>query len=269
MKNRRPVSKGGFGMKRISLLALVIFVFTPCIALAQGDVKLEFEGRYWFTTLKGNVKVTQNDIGTDVDLKRNLDIKDENYWETRITWYTGPKSKIRLAYTQVNYEGDENINRTVEFAGQTYNVGTRVETDFDIKYLRLGWAWQFINIRQGLVKLGTLVEGKVFWIKGSLEAPDLSPPVEESKSFFFGLPTIGVALDINPHRILNIFAEGSGMHAGSYGYIYDAEAGVKLIPIKILTLLAGYRILGFEGKVEHNFARARVYGPFVGVTVRF
>jgi hypothetical protein len=269
MKNRRPVSKGGIGMKRISLLALVIFAFTPCLALAQKDVKLEFEGRYWFTDLEGRVKVTEADIGTDINFKKDLDIKDEGYPEVRLTWYTGKKSKIRLAYTQVGYDGDKNLTKTVEFNGETYNIGTRIETDFDIKYLRLGWAWQFINIRQGLVKLGTLVEGKVFWVKGSLEAPDLSPPVKESESFFFGLPTIGVALDINPHRILNIFAEGSGMYAGSYGYIYDAEAGVKLIPIKILTLLAGYRILGFEGKVEHDFARVRVYGPFVGVTVRF
>ena len=256
-------------MSRKILLILAIFVFTPCLAFAQKDVTLEFEGRYWFTTLKGNVKVTLNDIGTGVDLKRDLDIDDEGYPELRLTWYTGPKSKIRLAYTQVGYEGDKNLTKTVEFNGETYNIGTRIETDIDIKYLRLGWAWQFIDIGKGKVKLGTLVEGKVFWVKGSLEAPDLSSPVKESERFVFGLPTIGVALDINPHRMLNIFAEGSGMYAGSYGYMYDAEVGVKLIPIKILSILAGYRILEFKGQIEHDWAKARVYGPFVGVTVRF
>ncbi len=86
----------------------------------------------------------------------------------------------------------QNLTKTIEFNGETYNVGTRVETEFGIKYLRLGWAWQFINMGKGKLRLGTLVEGKVFWVKGSLEAPDLSPPVKESNSFFFGLPTIGV-----------------------------------------------------------------------------
>jgi hypothetical protein len=269
MKNRRPVSKGGIGMKRISLLALVIFAFTPCLALAQKDVKLEFEGRFWMTDLKGSAKVTQNDIGTNIDFKRDLDIKDENYWEKRITWYTGPKSKIRIAYTQVNYEGDERVERPIRFGEETYIVGTRVETDFDLRYIRLGWAWQFINVGKGFLKLGTLVEGKGFWGKAAIEAPDLATPVKESEKFYLVLPTIGLALDINPHKMVNIFAEASGLPAGSYGYVYDAEAGIKLIPIKILSIMGGYRILEFKARNDPDYAKARVHGPFVGVTVRF
>jgi hypothetical protein len=250
-------------------LILAIVIFTPCLAIAQKDVTLEFEGRYWFTNMQANAKVTQNDIGTNIDLKHDLDMENEGFPEGRLTWYTGPKSRIRLAYTQATYKGDTNLTKAIEFNGQTYDVGTRVESELGIKYLTLGWTWQFINIDKGTVKLGTLVEGNIFWLKGSLNAPDLSPPVEESDRIFFGLPTIGLALDINPHRILNIFAEGSGMYAGSYGYMYDAEAGVKLIPIKILSILAGYRILEFKGQIEHNYVKARIYGPFVGATVRF
>jgi hypothetical protein len=196
------VSKGGSTMAKTFLWVLVIIVFTPCIAFAQRDVRLEIEGRYWFTNLKGNVNVTQNEVGTDIDFKRDLDIKDANYWENRITWYTGPKSKIRIGYTQVNYEGDQTLTKTVQFNGQAYNVGTRVVTDFDIKYLRIGWAWQFINIDNGFFKLGTLIEGKGFWTKTTLEAPDLIPSLREKKRFVFALPTIGAALDINPHKDL-------------------------------------------------------------------
>jgi hypothetical protein len=143
------VSKGGATMTKTFLWVLVIIVFIPCIAFAQSDVKLEFEGRYWFTDLKGDIKITENDIGTDIDFKDDLDIKDEGYPEVRLTWYTGRNSRIRVAYTQVAYEGDTNLQRTIEFDGTTYNAGTRVLTDLDIKYLRVGWAWQFINIKTG------------------------------------------------------------------------------------------------------------------------
>lgn len=250
-------------------LALIILIFTPTLALAQRGVILEFEGRYWIPDLRGKVKAAETFIDTEVDLKRDLDIKDENFPEGRLTWYTGPKSKIRLAYTQAGFEGDEILNRTVEFNGQTYTVGTRVETDVKVRYLRLGWAWQFIDIGKGTVKLGTLLEGKGFSGKISLEAPDLSSPVKESEKFLFGLPTIGVALDINPHKILNIFGEVSGLTAGRYGYVYDAEAGIKLIPIRFLSIIAGYRI--FEIKAEHNssYAKLRFYGPFAAATLRF
>jgi len=81
-------------------------------------------------------------LGTDIDFKNDLDIKDEGYPEVRLTWYTGKKSKIRIAYTQVGYEGDANIQRTIQYNGTTYDVGTRVVTDLDIKYASIGWVWQ-------------------------------------------------------------------------------------------------------------------------------
>jgi len=263
------VLKGVATMTKKLLWVLVIIVFTPCIAFAQRDVRLELEGRFWFTDLEGRVKVTDDDTGTDINLKRDLDIKDEGYPELRLTWYTGRKSKIRFAYTQVGYDGEANIQRTILFDGTTFNVGTRVLTDLDIKYGRIGWAWQFINIDNGFFKLGTLIEGKGFWTKTTLETPDLTPALREKEKFRFALPAIGAALDINPHKMLNIFAEGSGLPAGKYGYMYDVEAGIKLIPIKILSIMGGYRLLEFKVKHDRDFAKVRVHGPFVGVTVRF
>jgi hypothetical protein len=257
-------------MVKKCLLALAIFVsITPCFAFAQRDALLEVEGRYWFTDMEGKINVTENDLGTDIDFKEDLDIKDEGYPEVRLTWYTGKNSRIRAAYTQVEYEGDTDLKRTIEFNGETYLVGTRVFSEADIRYLRIGWAWQFINIGKGFLKLGPLVEGIGFWVEGFLEAPNLSPPIRESEEFWFGLPTVGMALNVRPHSMLDIFAEGSGMYAGSYGYVYDCEAGIKLIPIKILSLLGGYRILDFKAEHDPDYIRVKVHGPFVGVTVRF
>jgi hypothetical protein len=256
-------------MTKKILLALVILVFTPCFAVAQKRTTLELEGRYWIPDLRGKVKASETFIDTKIDFKRDLGIKDENFPEVRLTWYTGPKSRIRLSYTQAGFEGDENLSRTIEFDGQAYTAGTRVETDVKVRYLRLGWAWQFIDVGKGAVKLGTLVEGKGFWGKVSLEAPDLSPSVKESEKFLFGLPTIGIALDINPHKMVNIFGEASGLTAGSYGYIYDAEVGVKLIPVKFLSIVGGYRIFDIKARHSHDYAKLRFHGPFAGVTLRF
>jgi hypothetical protein len=256
-------------MVRKIFLTLVILVLAPCFADAQKGPTLEFEGRYWFTEMKGSIRVTEARTGSDTDFKHDLGIKDENFPEARLTWYTGPKSRIRLAYTQAGFEGDENIDRTLEFRGQTYTVGTRVETDVKVRYLRVGWVWQFIDIGKGVMKLGTLLEGKGVWAKASLEAPDLIFPVKESKRILFGLPTVGVALDINPHKMVNIFGEVSGLPAGSYGYMVDAEAGIKLIPVKFLSVIVGYRIFDMRAKNNPDFAKLRFYGPFAGATLRF
>lgn len=231
--------------------------------------KVEFEGRYWITDLTAKAEVTESGIGTDIDFKDDLGLKDENFPDVRFTWYTGPKSKLRLAYTQVAYSGEKNVERTIEFDGKTYTAGTRVITDLDVKYLRVGWAWQFINIANGKVKLGTLVEVKGFLVDISLDAPNLILPVKESEEFIGVLPTVGAALDINPHKIVNIFAEVSGIYAGEYGYFLDGEAGVKIIPIKNLSVLGGYRIFYLKAEDDSDFAKLKISGPFVGATLRF
>lgn len=231
--------------------------------------KVELEGSYWITDLSANTKLTESGIGTDIDLKEDLGLKDENYMDVRLTWYTGPKSELRLAYTQVAYRGDENIQRTIEFGGETFTGGTRVKTDVDVKYIRLGWAWQFIDIANSMVKLGTLLEAKAFLVDTSLDAPDLSPPIEESVDAVGVLPTVGIALDINPHKVINVFAEVSGIYAGEYGYSLDGEAGVKIIPIKNLSVVGGWRILGFKIEDDPDFVKLEVSGPFVGATLRF
>jgi hypothetical protein len=83
------------------------------------------------------------------------------------------------------------------------------------------------------------------------------------------LPTLGSALDINPHKIVNIFAEVSGMYAGEYGSFLDGEAGVKIIPIKNLSVLGGYRIFYLKAEDDSDFAKLKISGPFVGATLRF
>jgi len=251
------------------LLFVICFLFiTISMAFAQ-DVKVEFEGRYWITGLTCTAKVTDNGVGTDINFKSDLGLKNKNFPDGRFTWYTGPNSKLRLAYTQISYSGDKDVEKTIEFGGKTYIDGTRVLTDLDVKYARLGWVWQFINIANGKFKLGTLLEAKGFWVDMSLEAPNLVPPIKESKKLAAALPTIGVALDINPHKIVNIFVEVSGLPAGKYGYFLDGEAGAKIIPIKNLSIVGGYRIFDIKANDDPNYAKLKISGPFVGATLRF
>jgi hypothetical protein len=257
-------------MFRKALLSVVFLISTvACIAFAHAEPKVEFEGIYWITDLTAKAKVAKNNAGTDIDFEADLGLKDKNFPEGRFTWYIGPKSKVRLAYTPIGYSGDKNIERTIEFGGKTYTAGTRVITDLDVQYVRLGWAWQFVNISNGKIKFGTLLEAKGFWIDTSLETPEVVPPIKESEKFAIGLPTIGVALDINPHKVVNFSVEVSGMSAGKYGYFLDSEAGVKIIPVKNLSITGGYRMFDIKAKDEPDYAKLEISGPFVGATLRF
>jgi hypothetical protein len=231
--------------------------------------RVEFEGHYWIPDLEAEIRYTELDRGTTTDLKEDLGIKDENYPEVRFTWFIGPRHRVRLSYTQVTYSGENNIGRTIEFGGDTFTVGSLVESEFDLKYLKLGWVWELIHLADGAVKLGTLLEGKAFLLDASLDAPNLIPPIDESVDVSAGFPTAGVVLGIYPHRFINGFAEISGMYGGKYGYAFDGEAGVKITPIRNVSVFGGWRILDFKVEDEPDFAKVTISGPFAGAIWRF
>lgn len=263
------MEKGGTIMFMRFFVIFIFVLMAPVLSSAQDPIKVEFEGRYWITDLTAEAKVTENGIGTKINFQDDLGVGDENFPEGRFTWYPGPNSKIRLAYTRIAYDGDKNVEKTIEFAGETYTVGTRVITDLEFQYLRIGWIWQFVNLKNGMFKVGTMLEGKLAWIDASLEAPNVEPAIRESESLWGGLPTLGIAADINPHPMFAIFGELSGMTAGKYGYFVDGEAGIKIIPMRNVSVMGGYRVFDIKAEDDPDFAKLKISGFFSGVTVRF
>jgi len=251
-------------------------LFGVCFGLAAGAASaqsIELEGRYWPATLTSTVKVTGGQAelpsGIDqLDLKGDLGVKDRHLQDWRVNLATGPHSRLRVGYVSMDYHGDRDVERTIVFNGQTYTVGTRVITDLSLKYWRYGWIWQFLHDPAGIVKFGTVVEAKTVNVDAALAAPGLSPPVDERKKFNATLPSLGLALDIDPTPRLKLYAEASGIAVGKHGHLIDAEGGLKLNPVPGFSLLAGYRYLDIDAKDDPDFAKIREAGPFVGASLR-
>ncbi len=256
---------------------LFLFVFSALAVAAAGSTvawasqpAIELDGRYWITNINGNVNVPDSGLAvgkTDIDLKSDLGVRDKNVPDLRLIWHTGENSWLRLSYTKLDYSGDNTLSETIQFRGKTYNANSRVLSSLNVTYLSLGWAWQFIHFADESVRLGTLISARGFWTKASLNDPEFN--VNEEKSIAFGLPTIGATADINPISMLDIFGEFSWMTAGKYGHLYDTEAGVKIIPIRYVSIEGGYRIFDVTAKDDPDYATLKIEGPFVGGTLRF
>jgi hypothetical protein len=245
---------------------LVLCLLGASTVFGQNAV-VEFEGRYWMTNLSAEAKVTQAGKGTDIDLKSDLGLADKNFPYGRFTFFVSPNHRLTLSYTPINFKTDSTINRTVEFDGQTYTADTRVVAALDLQYFRFGWAYQFVNLEGGKFKFGTLVGVKGVQGDVSLAAPDLA--IDNAWKFTAWLPTLGLAMDINPTPFLNIFAEISGLPAGQYGTIWEAEAGIKFIPFKNFSISGGYRMVDIDGRNDPDYAKVKLGGPFVGLSLRF
>ena len=247
------------------MAALAVLV-TGHVAVAQ---VVDFEGRYWFTELEAHVKTSSDAIpGSNIDLTEDLGVEGINAPEGRLTFWPGRNHRIRLAYTRLQFDGDETLARTITFSGTTFSASSRVTTDLDIHYARIGWIWQPLTIPD-LLKFGGLVDVKGAVVDASLRTRGASPEVKRSASVPFALPTLGLALDVTPLPMLQLFAEVSGLPAGGLGHVVDAEAGVRFVPIRFFTLLAGYRILDIRAEEGGDSAKLRLHGPFVGASLRF
>ncbi len=245
---------------------LGIWIISP---LWAQDLRVEFEGRYWLTDLSGEVKLTENNQGTDIKVKSDLGIQDKNFPIGRFQLFLNPQNRISFTYTPVSYGADSRLPRTVEFGGETYPTHTRVVSDLNLHYMRLGWAYQFIQLEGGKFAAGTLIEVKGVQGEVYLSAPDLPHPIEKGWSFYAVLPTIGFALDVNPFPFLNFFAEASGLPAGKYGSMWEAEAGVRFLPIKHFSISGGYRLVDIDARRDPDYAKLKVGGPFLGLSLRF
>ena len=246
------------------LLAALLVLLAPDHTGAQ---IVDVEGRYWFTDLDASTRVESGSIpGTRLDLRQDLDVDDANLPEIRLTFATGLNSKLRLAYLQGNFDGETTLGQSIQFSGRTFGAGTRVDTDLDLYYGRIGWTWQF-PVVPGKFRIGPLVEVKGVVVDATIRSRTTGFRVSALLPMAF--PTVGAMLSVTPISALDIFAEVSGMTFGSYGHIVDAEAGVRFIPIRFLTLSAGYRV--FDVRVEHDddFAKLKLTGPFIGASVRF
>lgn len=252
-------------MRKLALAFIIYFVFFTFSA-GFSHAGLEFEGRYWMPRLDGKVDVSRSGLSDKIDVKSDLDLSDENFPEGRLALTTGPRSRIRFAYTQASYSGDNMLQRTIEFSGKTYTAGTRVVTDLDVRYFRLGWIWEFIDVLEGFFRAGTILEAKGINAKVSLDAPSLN--INESHDFWGGLPTVGFAFGVGPEKI-NVFGEFSGLGAGGLGYFFDAEAGVRVNIINNFSLIAGYRMILLNAEKKPDFARLQLNGPFLGGIVNF
>jgi len=252
------------------LIVLGVSVLSAGIALAQGGIELE--SYLWRPDLTATVRSVAGDAIADpdqatLDLKADLGMQDDDAFDTRLTFHIGPRSRVRLAWVDLDTAGDQQLARTVEFDGRTYVAGTRVVSALRIDYGRVGWTWEFAGNER--VRLGTVVEAKWVEIDTALHAPDLVPAVDGADSCSALLPTVGLALDVAPGHLLGLFAEVTGIAAGDRGHVLDGEVGVRLTPTPYLTLVGGYRTLDVRIEDGEDLGDFEDAGPYVGLRLRF
>jgi len=259
------------GMKFI-LGALVLVFISPAFSWGEFDLwnaedfNLELEGRYWNPKLSSTVKIVESGIGTDVKLVEDLGFDEKkDFGEVRLQFKFFSRNKISLSYLPMKWDADQVLTRTIQFSGESYPVGTRVESKLDMKLFKAGYEFDFIAGKHGF--LGATFDVMVAATHLELKAASLA--IDEKHDSTVPIPMIGLAGRISPIPWVSLTAKVSGLPMGGYGYVFDAEGSLDINPIKFVTISGGYRFLRANAEIDDNSVDYKLDGPFAALKVRF
>jgi hypothetical protein len=231
--------------------------------------EIVLEARQWAPDVSGQFRIDSPNVVDTIDLLDDLGLEDDEATGGRLLIRPSRRTLIRFGYTPLQLSGDQVVARTINFLGRDFNVSSRVVSDLDIEYGRIGFAWQFISSRDRRFRIGPIVEAKGFTGTATLAAPDLPVPVRESADFEVAFASAGLVLDIEANERFHVFAEGSVLVDDSEGEINEFEVGARYFFSKALGLVAGVRTLEIDAEYEGDLLQMDLDGAFAGLSLRF
>ena len=180
--------------------------------------------------------------GNTLDVKDTLKWKDESDVFAKI-YIEHPLPiipNIKLGYSDFGHSGSGLVNSAFNFAGQTYTVGSNIDSAFDLKMYDLGLYYEildnWVNVDVGV---------NVKYVDGLVSVKS-DRGLSESTAFSVPIPMLYAKARFDvPTTDLSFQVEGNYViYDGNT--LYDVEAGVRYTLALGLGLEAGYKTMKLE-----------------------
>jgi hypothetical protein len=255
-------------LSSVSRAAIVFALAQAATLLAAGplsrgegpeDFRVELTGSVWLVHTGGAIQSG----GTPVDLVSDLGVGQQKpTFFGRLVLKPGRKQRIVVEGSPIRLDGNNIVQRTVVYRGQTFNASDTLSSSAELNYLFAGYQYDVLSGRSG--HLGFSVGGAYLGAVGSINARLAGTSASRTETF--GVPLAGAEFRIFPvphHQIFEIEGGLRGMAFGSYGHFVEgnASAGVRFGPVG---LLAGYRELFadfHQSGGDQSGLNARLKGP--------
>jgi hypothetical protein len=258
----------------------IVLAASAAPALAQDD-NIGVRYRLWQADIEGEVRADDGGLFGDlIDIEQTLDVEQDVTINNIGGWIGLPfVGRIIVDYWWGEFEGEETLDRSITFAGQTFDIGENVEATLDWQILTGVYEFSFkvplssdvLGLRVGLragIKGGTLE----FTIRSSLTG-------EESIELDGGIPVIGASAELFFGGYFSVSVEVDGMGVSSEmtggwsGSIIDYAVALRG-NFKPLFIGAGYRSIALDvddedTDVETVEGDLEISGFFGEVGVRF
>ena len=232
--------------------------------------RFEIEARYFVVNEVEGASLVNGPVeGSSLDLVRDTGLDEKDNLDLRFNVRTGEAGRVRFAFGRLDFEGVGTVDRPVFWQGAFFQAGTDVASTLRQQYYRAEWIGQFIRLGDGVFRAGPILGVHVWKAKVRLASDTIPDGVRET--FNNIAPAVGLAVDFQPHRVVDFFVEASGFDQSAAGWHLDAEGGVRLYFSRNVGAVVSYRHLEFDAEdtASPNFAKWKARGPFAGVNIRF
>jgi hypothetical protein len=252
----------------IRRIATITALFSLLASPAFADEMFSFKAGYLSLNPSGDVAVSADGItGTTLDVEDDLSLDDSEDYFLEAALQLG-SFRLFAAYLPISFSGNSVLDRDIDFNGETFVQGSRVETDVDIDIYEAGLAWYLLNIDDMPVRVQFGPEATVKYVDAQARMQDGTSGINESDSFGAPVPTIGARARVAIGDSLGAVGRVGYMEYGSNSFL-DVDAQVEFSPLPMVGLFAGYRYLDVDLDENDVMIDATFSGPHAGAFIRF
>jgi hypothetical protein len=279
----------GLSRKTVVYLGLLFWISNAISIRAFGapgdeldNAKWKVQANAWLSQPSGNFKDNSNAGTGNFDLQRDFGFGDYVTFSGQVNWRFKRKHHLLLSAEPVVSSRTTTIERTIEWQGETYNVGATVKAHVGSLILTPGYQYDFFRRRTW--NLGLLVNLNLIYTDASLGLAgsatgggggSASGSMEKTGRLFAPLPAIGPSFRWYPVPKWGpwyIDGNATAMSFFGYGNFYSANGMVGVPFRQHWDIRAGYLLgsrLKITGSSDQIGVRLTQKGAVAGVIYRW
>jgi hypothetical protein len=246
-------------------------------AFADGDEvdpdRLHVRAMWWFSQPSGVFKSDANEGGGQFDLHRDLGFGSYSTFSGNLDWRFARKHHLLFGASPVNSSRRTTLTRTIDWQGDTYDVGAEVDTDVHSFLFAPGYQWDFIRRKQWYLALGAQLNvlDTSATITGTATVNGQSAVRTSKGSVLAPIPAVGPRVrwfPIHDSRKFDLDGGIQGMYLFGYGDFWSGRANADIAFTRHWDFSAGYQLgtrLSVHGGDNQIGLRLTQKGPVAGV----
>lgn len=235
---------------RFSVLFAAAIAVAPTLHAADYDLdeyKVRISGMWFFTNPTGTIHATGSDPLGSFDLTKDFGFNSYSTFTGKVDWKFTHKNHLYLAASPFSQTRTRDLDRTIDFQGQTFEVGLTTTAKLSNWAYAPGYQYDFIRRDRG--HLGIAVQLDVFNTNTKLSAAaqvtgDGTQSAAKSASASVVAPIPVAGPDFRFYILPRLYVAGDlfGMYLFGYGNFVSTNDTVGVYLGKHLSLRAGYQV---------------------------